>query len=73
MLWNRWWTLVCELRPACARTQTFLWMATCLAGITVRGDLMGVTSIVRALGLLPTCYYREHYVLNISQCGVRLN
>ena len=58
MLWNRWWTLVCELRSACARTRTFLWMATCLAGMTVRGDLMGVTSIVRALGLVPTCYDR---------------
>ena len=34
MLWNRWWTLVCELRPACARTRTFLWMATCLVGMT---------------------------------------
>jgi hypothetical protein len=33
-------------------------MATCLAGMTVRGDLMGVTSIVRALGLVPTCYDR---------------
>jgi hypothetical protein len=58
MLWNRWWRLVCELRPACARTRTFLWMATALAGMTVRGDLMGVTSIVRALGLLPACYDR---------------
>ena len=58
MLWNRWWKLVCELRPACARTRTFLWMATALAGMTVRGDLMGVTSIVRALGLLPAGYDR---------------
>jgi hypothetical protein len=58
MLWNRWWRLVCELRSACARTRTFLWMATCLAGMTVRGDLMGVTSIVRGLGLLPACYDR---------------
>jgi hypothetical protein len=33
-------------------------MATCLAGMTVRGDLMGVTSIVRALGLVPACYDR---------------
>ena len=58
MLWNRWWKLVCELRPACARTRTFLWMATALAGMTVRRDLMGVTSIVRALGLVPACYDR---------------
>ena len=58
MLWNHWWKLVAELRPACARTRTFLWMALCLAGMTVRKDLMGVTSIVRALGLVPVCYDR---------------
>ena len=58
MLWEQWWKRVCELRPACARTRTFLWMAVCLAGMTTRRDLMGVTSIVRALGLVPTCYDR---------------
>jgi DDE superfamily endonuclease len=58
MLWNHWWNLVCELRPACARTRTFLWMSLCLAGITTRKDLLGVTSIVRALGLEPACYDR---------------
>ena len=58
MLWNHWWHLVCELRPACARTRTFLWMSLCLAGMTIRKDLMGVTSIVRALGLEPACYDR---------------
>ena len=58
MLWNDWWILVCDLRPACARNQTFLWMALCLAGMTTRKDLLGVTSIVRALGLAPACYDR---------------
>ena len=58
MLWKHWWKLVCELRSACARTRTFLWMAICLAGMTTRTDLMGVTSIVRALGLKPFCYDR---------------
>ncbi len=58
MLWNQWWKLVCELRSACARKRTFLWMTLCLAGMTTRKDLMGVTSIVRALGLVPTCYDR---------------
>jgi len=58
MLWNHWWNLVCELRSACARTRTFLWMSLCLAGITVRKDLLGVTSIVRARGLEPACYDR---------------
>jgi len=58
MLWNHWWKLVCQLRSACARTRTFLWMALCLAGMTTRKDLLGVTSIVRALGLAPACYGR---------------
>lgn len=58
MLWNHWWNLVGELRPACARTRTFLWMSLCLAGMTIRKDRMGVTSIVRALGLEPACYDR---------------
>jgi len=58
MLWNRWWTLVCELRPACSRARTFLWMAVWLAGMATRKDLLGVTSIVRALGLKPTYYDR---------------
>jgi hypothetical protein len=33
-------------------------MAVCLAGMTTRKDLMGVTSLVRALGLRPDCYDR---------------
>src|SRR5215471_19301797 len=60
MLWNDWWLLVCDLRSACARTRTFLWMALCLAGITTRKELLGVTSIVRALGLERT--------VKISKC-----
>jgi hypothetical protein len=58
MLWYDWWNLVCELRSACARTRTFLWMSLCLAGFSTRKDLLGVTSIVRALGLEPACYDR---------------
>jgi hypothetical protein len=58
MLWNQWWNLACELRSACARTRTFLWISLCLAGMTVRKDLLCVTSIVRTLGLEPTFYDR---------------
>jgi len=58
MLWNQWWNLVCELRSACARSRTFLWMSLCLAGFSTRKDLQGVTSIVRSLGLEPACYDR---------------
>lgn len=58
MLWREWWKLASQLRGACARIRTFLWMIICLAGMTIRIDLLGVTSIVRALGLLPACYDR---------------
>jgi len=58
MLWNQWWIRTCALRSGCARARTFLWMSICLAGMTVRKDLLGVTSIVRALGLEPACYDR---------------
>jgi hypothetical protein len=33
-------------------------MVTCIAGMTVRKDLMGVTSLIRALGLMPVYYDR---------------
>jgi hypothetical protein len=58
MLWFDWWNLVCQLRSACSRNRTFLWMSLCLAGMATRKDLLGVTSIVRALGLEPACYDR---------------
>jgi hypothetical protein len=35
-----------------------MWMLVVLAGFSVREDLLGVTSVVRALGLLPLCYDR---------------
>lgn len=57
-LWYYWFDAVSFLRPAFSRTRTFLWFTTCLAGMTLRVDLLGVTSIVRALGLKPFCYDR---------------
>jgi len=58
MLWSHWWKLVLELRGACSRTRTFLWMAVVLAGMTVRKDMAGVTSVMRSLGLAANCYGR---------------
>ncbi len=57
-LWTLWWGWVEELRPACGRTRTFFWMATGLMGMSTRKDRMGVTSLIRALGLRPECYDR---------------
>jgi len=57
-LWRAWWSLARQLRPAFSRTRTFLWFALALAAISVRNDLLGVTSLVRALGLQERCYHR---------------
>ena len=57
-LWIGWWGLVRELRPAFARTRTFLWFAVALAALCTRSDLRGVTSFVRTLGLRQVCYDR---------------
>ena len=57
-LWLRWMSVVRELRPACSRVRTFLWLSLCLAGMCIRPDLAGVTSIVRAFGLHVALYDR---------------
>ena len=57
-LWITWWNLLLRLRPAFSRSRSFLWFAASLAAFCVRGDLRGVTSFVRALGLRAQCYDR---------------
>ena len=46
-------------RGACARERTFLWMVHSLAGMTVGTDLLGVTNLVRGLGLFAGCLDRR--------------
>ena len=45
------------LRPAFSHGATFMWFLVCMAGLSVRHDNAGVTSIVRALSLDPDRYY----------------
>ena len=58
LLWINWWWAVWQLRPACGRQRTFLWLAVCLAGMGIREDLFGITSIIRVIGLKASCYNR---------------
>lgn len=58
MLWTMWWGWCEPLQEACARKRTFLWMCVALVGFCVRGELWGVTSTVRALGLREMYYDR---------------
>lgn len=57
-LWLKWWDVVSRLRPAFSRSRTFLWFACVLVGFTVRSDLDGITSVVRALGFESAYYAR---------------
>ena len=57
-IWTEWWSWVAPLRPTCSRLRSFLWLLTALAGISIRSDLLGVTSVIRALGLGAQCYDR---------------
>src|SRR5258707_11087669 len=70
-LWGIWWNAILLLRPAFSRLRTFLWFVTAVAGLTVRVELLGVTSIVRALNLRPRLYTKllQHF----HSSGVRLD
>ena len=55
-LWIHWWNAIWQLRPAFSRLQAFLWFSTAVAGMAVRTEMLGVSSIVRALNLNPRYY-----------------
>ena len=46
----------CRCARHSRRLRRFIWFATIVAGLTVRAELLGVTSIVRALNLRPRLY-----------------
>ena len=57
-LWLEWFRCVSELRSACTRNRTFLWMILCLTGLSTRPERTGVTSLVRILDFRPKAYFR---------------
>ena len=79
-LWSAWYRAVRNLRPACNRTRTFLWLVLALMGMSCRMDLAGVTSFVRVLGLKPRAYHRLLHLFHskgldqekLTTCWLRL-
>jgi len=57
-LWHVWLQAVRALRAACTRHRTFLWMVLALAAMSIRSDRAGVTSFIRAHGLVERAYFR---------------
>ncbi len=70
-LWMHWWNAIRQLRPAFSRLQTFFWFATAVAGFTVRTELLGVTSFVRALNL--NAHYYNPLVDYFHSSAVKLD
>jgi hypothetical protein len=65
-LWMAWWDAIWLLRPAFSRLRSFMWFATVVAGFTVRTELLGVTSILRAIKLRPVLYNKPRDSLHSS-------
>ncbi len=70
-LWGIWWNAILLLRPAFSRLRTFMWFVTAVAGLTVRLELLGVTSIVRALNLRPRLYTK--LLAHFHSSGIKLD
>lgn len=58
-LWIHWYGAIRQLRPGFSRELTFLWFAVSVAGLSVRTDKLGISSIVRALSLDPSRSYQR--------------
>jgi len=48
--------LLAQFRPCFSRKAAFGWFVTVIAGFMLRGDQLGVTSVIRDLSLSPGCY-----------------
>jgi len=70
-LWIHWWNVVVLLRPACSRARTFMWFVTCIAGFTTRTDMLGVSSMIRSLGLHARYY--DNLLANFHSQGIKLD
>ncbi len=70
-LWLCWWQALWMLRPGCSRLSTFLWFSTCVVGLSIRTERLGVSSLERALGL-ESGFYRQ-LLDNFHSKGIKLD
>jgi len=43
-----------------------MWLVLCLAGMSIRTECLGITSLIRAIGLKEKCYYRFLHIFHTS-------
>ena len=65
-LWMEWYSHVQKLQWACTRKRTFVFLVLVLVGFTIRLDLAGVTSWIRAVPLDPVHYKGLLHFFNYS-------
>ena len=70
-LWISWWNAILMVRPAFSRAISFMWFVTLVAGMTVRTDLAGVTSIIRTLNLQRGLYTK--LLRNLHSPAIKLD
>jgi hypothetical protein len=56
-LWTAWLVAVTQLINTSSNRKNLMWFVVVLAGMSIRRDLLGVTNIVRVLGLNENCYH----------------
>ena len=66
ILWTEWTKAFSTLRDAFSRQATFLWAIIACAGMTIRDDRAGVTSMVRVLGMSDRGYHGLLRMFNSS-------
>jgi hypothetical protein len=69
-LWIEWYRCARELRNACSRKRTFLWMCLVLVGFSIRTELFGVTSFVRSCFLRPEKYRRLLHLFHTTSLNL---
>src|SRR3989338_5079739 len=65
-MWIEFFRVMSILRNGCARRKTFYWICTIVAGLCIREDLAGLTSVVRVLGLKETAYHSLRFSCHSS-------
>jgi DDE superfamily endonuclease len=69
--WELWWDVMGQLRPAFSHARAFMWFAVTVAGLTIRPEMLGVSSIVRALKLKP--YFYNALLRNFHSNAIRMD
>lgn len=71
LIWLHWYQAITPLRPAFSHYLTFLWFVVGVAGMSIRQDNLGVTSLARALALRTAGY--ESLLGNMHSPGICLS